>query len=124
MTATTLSQTKAEIRESEELEEMIRGTAMSSLAALNHVTYFTNGSHSCSVCAFTCSDVEMLSLDSCCMQLFFMVLLWRYLIGMIKSMHTTSTASPWSPLDLLSSMIVLSSPTPSDKKALLAWLQG
>ena len=57
----TAQPTEEEVEHSTVLEELISGTAMASLAALNHGPYFTYGTHSCSLCAVTHSDIAILS---------------------------------------------------------------
>lgn len=57
----TVQPTEEEMERSTELEELLTGTAMASLAALNHGPYYTNGNHSCSLCAVTHSDIAILS---------------------------------------------------------------
>ena len=49
--------TEEEVEHSNELEEFITGTAVASLAALNHA----GGAHSCSLCPVTSSDIAILS---------------------------------------------------------------
>ena len=52
-----------DMTECAQLEALVTGYGMASLAALNHGSPYLHGNHQCSVCPLTSSDVAMLSWD-------------------------------------------------------------